>query len=933
MKCNYLRLSTTKSFFTTLFLLFLGVQPLFSIPVNLKINYITKPLGVDGVVYFSWENDDLDRGAKQSAYQILVASSLEKLENNEIDLWDSGKRNSDETVSIIYEGKELKSSGRYFWKVVCWDENEKQTENSSTFETGLFQADDWKGDWIGTGAEAPENDEDFYKKIPAPLFRKSFATTKKVTNARLYISGLGYHEIFLNGSKVSDYWLEPGWTQFAKTVYYNVHDVTEQIQQGENALGVMLGNGWYNPLPLKVFGRNLRNELTIGQPKLICQLKLEYDDGSTELVVSDNSWKTADGPIVRNNVYLGEWYDARKEIDGWCNAGFDDSVWEKVKKAEAPEGKLTWQFIPPIRITRPVLKPFQIIENEPGLYVYDLGQNFAGVIRFKAEAPAGTEIVFRYAELLNEDNTIDVNTSVAGQVKSPGRGGPGAPDVAWQEDRYICKGEGIEVFEPRFTFHGFRYVEVSGLPYKPSLNDMEGLPLNSDIKDISEFECSNELFNKIQDLTEWAMLSNVFSIESDCPAREKFGYGGDMVTVGETYMYNYDMSTFYQKSVRDFDRDAKPNGAMTECAPDIGINQRGLEPGTGSTGWTLAHPFLLEQLYRYYGNIEIVKEQYPSLKKLVDFYNERTPDYLILDCIGDHNSVDERPRPVSAASAYYHHVKILVKLAKVLEKKEDVAKYSELADNIKQAFIEKLVDKKSGKVYSGYQASQVFALYYDLLPPELRKKAFDQLEEQILYARKGHLTTGIFSTKMMLNYLSDNNRDDLSFIMLSQKEYPGYGFMIDNGATTLWENWEVKKHDSKNHPMFGSVSEWFYKSVAGIQQADNSVAFKEIVIKPSLVGDLTWAKGSYHSVRGKISSSWWKFGDDVYLNVTIPANTTATVYLPVINGWQPTIFEGNNKLVDEGEMVLSDENVKIENIRSGYALAKIKAGNYRFIIK
>ena len=910
-------------------------QFLFSAPGNLKVNYLKNPMGIDKPVYFSWEMKDADRGAKQVAYRILVASNEQNIREGTGDIWDSEKVHSSATIHIAYQGRPLEPSRQYFWKVTCWNQNGKVAEETAGFETGLFTEKDWKGQWIGEGKPVPEKDEDFYERNPAPHFRKSFDLDKRIARARLYISGLGYHEVYLNGEKVSDFRLEPGWTQFAKTVYYNVHDVTGHLESGRNVLGVILGNGWYNPFPLRIFGRNFREILTIGKPKLRCQLKIEYEDGSSEMVVSDRTWKVAGGPIIRNNVYLGEWYDARDEIPGWCGTDFDDSSWKKAVAEEAPEGELTWQYIPPVRLTRPVLKPCQMIENEPGRYVYDLGQNFAGVIRFRAQAPAGTEIIFRYAELLNNDGTIDVNTSVAGQVKHPGQGGPGAPDVAWQEDRYICRGEGVEVFEPRFTFHGFRFVEVTGLPCKPSLNDLEGLPLNSDIKDVSEFTCSNGLFNRIQELTEWTMLSNVFSIESDCPAREKLGYGGDMVSVGEAYLYNYDMSSFYQKSVRDFDRDALPSGGMTECAPDIGINARGLEPGTGSPGWTLAHPFLLYQLYRYYGNLQIVKEQYPSLRKLVDFYNERTPGFLILDCIGDLNSVDERPRPVSAASAYYHHVQILVELAKVLGITEDVKKYSELAENIKRAFIERLVEVETGKVFSGYQASQVFALYYDLLPAGVRRKAFQQLEDQIVLERNGHLTTGIFSTKMMLDYLSDQRRDDLSFMVLNQKSYPGYGFMIDNGATTLWENWNIKIHDSKNHPMFGSVSEWFYRSVLGIRQAEHSVAFSDIVIKPSIVGDLTWARGSYHSVRGKIGSSWWKFGDDIHMEVTIPANAEATVYLPLLTGAKPTIQEGNIRLVEKGDVVYGDENLIIKdlNTREGFAEVHLGSGTYHFVIQ
>ncbi len=916
----------------TLFLLSL---PLFSTPVNLKVNYLRAPLGIDSPVFFSWEMDHAERGAMQKAYRILVASTSEELIRNSGILWDSQKVTSSATIQIPYEGIPLHPATPYFWKVICWDQDDEQTESFAEFETGLFCENDWEGGWIGEGRPVPDREEDFYERIPAPHFRKTFQSGKAVTSARLYISGLGYHEVFLNGRKVSDFRLEPGWTQFAKTVYYNVHDVTGLIEEGDNVLGVILGNGWYNPLPLRIFGLNFREILTIGRPKLRCQLRIEFEDGSSKTITSDRSWKVGQGPIVRNNVYLGEWYDARNEIPGWSTVHFNDSAWKNATDEAAPEGKLTWQYIPPIRLVRPVVKPCRLIENEPGRYVYDLGQNFAGVIRFRVQAPSGTEVIFRYAELLHNDKTINVNSSVAGQIKQPGSGGPGAPDIAWQEDRYFCKGGGTETFEPRFTFHGFRYVEVTGLPYRPSLNDLEGLPLNSDIQDVSMFSCSNGLFNRIQEMTDWTMLSNVFSVESDCPAREKLGYGGDIVTVGEAYIYNYDMSSFYQKTLRDFDRDALANGAMTECAPNVGINSRGIEPGAGPVGWTLAHPFILYQLYKYYGNIDIVKEQYPSLKRLVDFYRERTPGYLVLDCIGDHNSVVERPYPVSAASAYYHHVQILAELAGVLGITEDESTYSQLARDIKAAFIDKLVEAETGRVYSGTQASQVFALYYDLLPSDVRRKAFRQLEERILLDQQGHLTTGIFSTKMMLNYLSDQGRDDLSFIMLSQKSFPGYGFMIDHGATTLWENWNIEEHDSENHPMFGSVSEWFYKSVLGIQQSGNSLAFSEIIIKPSIVGDLTWAKGSYHSVRGTIGSSWWKFGETIHLQVTIPANTKATVYLPLPDGGEPTILEGAQILVEQGEIVYDGKDILIEGIQpeGKVVQARVGSGTYHFIVK
>ena len=919
-----------KALFISILLLFSNLVVAINPPKNLKVDYNSQSMGVD-VPHpgFSWEVGDLARGAVQSAYRIIVSSSADLLARGEGDLWDSKKVNSNQTIQVKYQGNPLQSMTRYYWAVKTWNADGQASEFSKPawFETGVLSPAEWQAKWISDHRVPPEKLEDFYDQIPVPLFRKVFNQAREIKNARLYISGLGYYEAYLNGEKIGDHWLDPGWTQYAKTVYYVAHDVTDWVQTGENVLGVMLGNGWYNPLPMKMFGHNLREVLTIGQPKLIAQLKLEYEDGSTEFVTSDESWKTNTGPIVKNNIYLGEWYDARKEQPGWKKADFNDKSWRKAKSAEAPAGELKWQFIPPIKHTK-TLQPVTISEPQEGVYIMDLGQNFAGVIRFKVRAPEGTEIKFRYGELLLEDGNLDIRSTAAAQIKH-GQGGPGAPRVAWQEDRYICKGAGVEVFEPKFTFHGFRYVEITGLPYKPSLNDLQGLRLNSDLPDNSAFTCSNPLFNRIQEVTEWTMLSNVFSVESDCPAREKYGYGGDMVAVGEAYLYNYDMANFYTKSVRDFSRDALPDGAMTECAPNIGVNAKGVTDESGPVGWTLAHPFLLDKLYQYYGDIELVKEQYQPLKDLVDFYHHNVPDHIIMVGIGDHKCVDQRPTPVSSTAFYYHHVKILSKMAGLLDKEQDRKFYSELAEKIKSAFIEKFVDQDNGQVYTHIQAAQVFALYYDLLPEGLQEKALDLLKDEIMIKHNGHLATGIFSTKMMLNVLSDENLDWVNYLMINQKDYPGYGYMIANGATTLWENWGMIPDHSMNHPMFGSVSEWFYRSVLGIQQADNSLAFSDIIIKPAIVDGLTFAEGHYHSVRGKIGSKWWKLGDDLMIDVEIPANTTAKIYLPRLHHRAaPEIYESDVPVPLQKEN--NHEHIKFVDSTNQHFILQVGAGTYHF---
>lgn len=908
-------------------------------PHSLKCEYLEDPLGIDNPrPRFSWMINSDIRGTKQNAYQILVSTSPDALNENQGEVWNSKKISSDNSFHAVYQGGDLKPQTTYFWKVRIWDSNGDVTTFSkpAKFETGLLHKEDWQGQWIGDGSKPPKNDKDFYDKIPAPLFRKSFSINGDLQKARLYISGLGYYEAYLNGDKVSDHLLDPGWTNYGKTTYYAVYDITMMLNTGTNAIGVMLGNGWYNPLPLRLFGRwNLREILTIGQPKVIAQLELTYKDGTKERIITDETWKTAPGPIMKNNIYLGEAYDARNEKEGWTSPDYDDSAWKWATHTTAPGGELEYQFIPAIKHTK-TIEPVAITEPSDGVYVVDMGQNFAGVIRMEVSGEKGTEVKLRYAEVLHEDGNIDVRTSVACQIKEEFSmdGGPGAPETAWQEDRYTLKGGGTEVFQPTFTFHGFRYIEITGYPGKPSLDNFKGIRLNTKLTDVSEFECSNELFNKIQEISDWTFLSNVFSIESDCPAREKFGYGGDMVGAGPAFMMNYDMNAFYAKTVRDFQRDQRKHGGMTECAPDIGINIRGVTEDTGPVGWTLAHPFLLEKLYQFYGNKQIVKEQYIPLKRLVDFYREHVPDYIIRDGISDHNMLGERPRAVTSTAFYYDHARILAKLARVLDKKEDLHKYNQLAENIKQAFINEFVDKESGKVGNRSQTAQTCALFYNLTSDSTTRTNIEKgLIDEIVNKHDSHLSTGIFCTRMMLLHLGELERADLAYAIVNQHDFPGYGFMIKNGATTLWENWEKKIHDSKNHPMFGSVSEWFYASVLGIRPASDAVGFDKIIIKPEVTRHMEWAKGSYQSIRGKIASSWKNEHAKLTFNVQIPFNALAKIFVPLPDDESFTLREGDELLITSRNLEGTTEGLKFIEINENFAIFEAGGGNYHFVVE
>ncbi|MFC1539388.1 family 78 glycoside hydrolase catalytic domain, partial [Candidatus Latescibacterota bacterium] len=895
------------------------------IPAELKCEYREIPLGIDAEhPRLSWVVTSQKRGAVQTAYRILVSSTPEKLSTDEADLWDSGKILSGDNIHIPYGGEKLESGRRCCWKVCVWDRDDRMSDwsGASWWEIGLLDSADWEGDWIGDGKLVPEKDEDFYLDNPAPIFRKEMDISGGIKRARLYICGLGYYEAYINGEKVGDHVLDPGWTHYGKRIFYVTYDITDMLENGTNTFGVMLGNGWYNPLPIRLFGSvNLRNILTIGQPKLIAQVNIEYENGFQEHFASDTSWKVSGGPIVRNNVYLGEKYDARLEQSGWNDNGFDDSGWKNAVAVPAPPGNLQSQYLPPIRVTK-ILKAVALTEPEPNVYIFDMGQNFAGVARLRVQCSAGTNIRIRYGEVLNDDGTLDFRSTAACQIKKGGlKGGPGAPETAWQEDNYICKGGGQEVFASRFGFNAFRYVEVTGYPGKPGLSAIEGLRMNSDLTQVGSFECSNELFNRIQKMVEWTFLSNVFSIESDCPGREKFGYGGDIVTASEAFMYNFDMSNFYTKVVRDFQDAAHPSGGMTECAPDIGINQQGLIRQTGPVGWTLAHPFVIEKMYRFYGNKELIEEQYDTVKRLVDFIHRERPGHIVEKCISDHVSLDPRPIALTATAFYYNHVTAFVEMAKILGKDDDAAEYGKLATEIKDAFIAEFLETGTGKFDSATQAAQIFALYYNLIPDEEFDAAVEILMNEIYDKHDGHVSTGIFSTKMLFDVTRVLDRGETAFTVVDQKAFPGYGYMLEEGGTTLWETWPGNRNASYNHPMFGSVSEWFHRSLGGINPAPDAIGFNNIIIKPQIVGDLEWVNCSYNSIRGKIVSNWEIDGDTLSMEVTIPGNTSAKVYVPA---------EKAEDVTESGVSAGSAETVMYEGMENGLAVFSVGSGEFSF---
>ena len=888
---------------------------------DLKCEQRVDPLGLDILnPRLSWVLESIHRGAKQTAYQILVASDLKQLNANRGDIWDTEKIVSNQPIQIEYRGKKLSSEGIYYWKVRVWDEQGDASDwsESSSWEMGLINQSDWSAEWINDGGEVSENIEENYADNPAPLFRRDFNLTGKIKKARLYITGVGYYEAIINGVRVGDHLLDPGWTDFSKRVLYSTYNVTDIIKNGENSIGVTLGNGWYNPLPLKMWGvYNLREHLTIGQPQFIARLNIEYIDGSTQTIVSNEEWRTHEGPILLNNIYLGEIYDARNEIEGWDSFGFDDRQWINAKIAKNKLGKLQAQNQPPIKITGK-LSPVKLTEPKPGVYIFDMGQNFAGWAKLKVEAPAGTRIKLRYGELLYEDGTLNGLTSVAGQIKGKNAdgtliGGTFSPDTAWQSDTYITSGKGIEYYTPRFTFHSFRYVEVTGYPGNPPMDAIEGFRLSSDLLKTGSFECSNKLFNELQKITEWTFLSNVFSVQSDCPHREKFGYGGDIAVTSDAFIYNFDMSGFYAKVVRDFQDAAHPNGMFTDTAPFVGIDYCGI-------GWALAHPLLLLELYQYYGDISLIEEQYETARKWFELVISEN-DLIITHGLSDHESLAPIPTPEMVTPLYYKSAVMMSELAKIIDRKEDAAKYENLSKEIKDAYLEKFLEKGDGRFAPYTQGSQSFALYTGLTPKNETENAVSELVKNI-EDHDGHLTTGIFGTKYSLDVLSKYGYAEIASKMVSQEGFPGWANMLANGATTLWEHWGFSDNIySHNHPMFGSVSEWFYKWVAGIQADSSAVGFNKITIRPQVISEVDWVKAHYHSGYGKIISEWKRDGNSFNLNITIPVNSTATVYLPA---------KDVTKITEGGADISGVKDVEFLKIENGNAVFMVGSGSYSF---
>ncbi|MEM2151334.1 MAG: family 78 glycoside hydrolase catalytic domain [Candidatus Bathyarchaeia archaeon] len=881
-------------------------------PIELFCEYCVDPIGIDvSKPRFSWMLTHHERGRRQSAYQILVASSEENLAKDFGDMWDSGKVDSSQSVNVEYAGKPLESGKVYYWKVRWWDDKGQVSSWSRTarFEMGLLKPEDWKAKWISGGN----------------LLRKEFTLNGKIKRARAYVSGLGYYELRINGCKVGDRKLDPGWTDYEKIVLYSVYDVIGYLREGRNAVGLMLGNGRYNVKPHRVKPTTpMPAHKHYGEPRAILQLMVEFSDGRQELITTDESWKASRGPIIDDDIYDGEVYDARLEKDGWDLPGYDDSSWENARVVEPPGGVMVSQAtFPPIRAVKK-LQPVSISNPKPNVYIVDFGQNFTGWVRLTVSGPRGTEVKLRYAELLNPDGTI--NTAPNRDAK--------ATDV------YILKGRGVEVYEPRFTYHGFRYVEVTGYPGVLSINDIEGIVVHTDVEPTGGFSCSNQLINNIHKNVLWGQVSNLMSVPTDCPQRdERMGWMGDAQLSAEEAIYNFNMVNFYTKWLRDIKAAQREDGSV----PDVVPPYWSLYPA--DPAWGTACVVIPWYLYLYYGDKRILEENYDVMKRWVDFLTSKAEDYILkFSKYGDWCPPGQilslsTPGEIVSTLCYYEDALLLSKIAHVLGKNEDAKKYAELAEKIREAFNRKYIkgDYYAVSETASYsQTANAIPLYFDIVPPDRREKVIKMLLNDITVTHDYHLNTGIVGTRYLFDALTKCGYIDVAYRVAAQTTYPSWGYMIREGATTIWERWEYlagSGMNSHNHIMFGSIDAWFYKALAGINADPSHPGFEKVVIKPHVVGDLKHVSASLRTIRGLIVSKWFREKDSLTLEVSIPVNSIGEVYVPVVDIKNPVVKEGETVVWRDGEFVQKVQGIMSARREGEYIVFNVGSGKYLFRVE
>lgn len=895
---------------------------------RLTCEYLTDPIGLDGPLpRLSWQVHAPQRGARQTAYQIQVGSEPSWGDAAvAANLWDTGKVLSDHSLHITYAGSDLQPGQRCYWRVRAWDESDTPSlwSDTSAWEMGLLNSGNWQADWI-----TPDWDEDVSQPQPAPLLRRAFRVDSGLVSARLYATSLGVYELRLNSRRVGDAILTPGWTSYDHRIQYQTYDVTDLLCPGDNVVGAMLGDGWYRGY----MGHKGHRSVYGDRLALLLQLQLSYADGRKEIIVSDEAWRATDGPIRLSDLYKGEVYDAQRERPGWDVAGYDDGDWHGVRLLDHSKASVVAQVGPNVR-RQEEIRPECILHSPRGETILDFGQNMVGWVQMRVRGAAGTTITLRHAEVLDSaGNLYTDNLRTADQIT-----------------RYTMVGlpDSDELFEPRFSFQGFRYVAVEGFPGVPTLDNFRGIVLHSEMQPTGTFECSNPLINQLQHNIVWGQKGNLLDVPTDCPQRdERLGWTGDTQVFIRTACFNMDVAAFFTKWLRDLAADQLPNGSVSFVVPDLlaktNTGKFATFPRAGAAAWGDAALICPWTLYLCYGDMRLLEEQYESMVGWVEFMHSRAgdghvwqDDFQFGDWLDYRGPDPRKPAPVTntelVATAFYaYSSRLLAKVAHVMGKVDDAARYADLADKVKTAFNDEFVTP-SGRVGPNTQTAYVLALQFDLLPKSIRPLAVSRLVKEVRRAEY-HITTGFVGTPYLCHVLSRFGHTDIAYELLCQESYPSWLYPVTQGATTIWERWDGIKPDgsfqdasmnSFNHYAYGAIGEWLYRVVAGIELDTEAPGYKRVLIQPQPGGELTHASASLESLYGLIESKWVLGREDFQLAVTIPANTEGVIRLPAQSADEVT----------EGEAALD----KVEGIRGvrqdgDRVVIEVGAGKYEFKVK
>ncbi|HEV2325800.1 MAG TPA: family 78 glycoside hydrolase catalytic domain [Terracidiphilus sp.] len=868
-------------------------------PTHLRCEYLDNPVGIDTPHprFFWWIEQD-GRGASQSAYQILVATSPAILSQNRGDQWDSGKTNSPDTIQVAYAGKPLQTGKDYYWKIRYWDNNGNPSPYSAVarFSMGIMSPQEWKGSWIGGGPTRGNE------------FRKAFTLDGTIKRAQVCVTALGYYELRMNGKRIGRKVLDPAWTTYPKRVLYSTYDVTGDLQNGPNAIGVMLGGGWATLAARKI-------PPYYKSPALLLDMQIEMADGKIVTIATDGSWKTIRGPVLEDSVYNGEVYDARRETPGWDTPGFDDSRWAPAAVVQGSDGIRSAEMMPAIKVVDSIV-PKKVTNPEPGVYVFDMGQNISGWAQLKVRGPAGARVTMRFAEVVYKDGMINRQNLMSAKSR----------------DIYVLKGHGLETYQPRFTYHGFRYVEVTGYPGTPSINSLRGKVVHTAVTPTGSFLASRQILNNIQDAILWSQQTNLFGVPTDCDQRdERQGWMGDAQITSKEAMMNFDMAAFYTNFLRDM-RDAQaPDGSLPPTVP----HKYG--PLHSDLGWQSAFPIITWYMWTHYADRRILQKDEPGIKRYVDFLQHDAKDNVLQDPYGpwgDWVAVENTPLNYLGDIWYYYDVELLSKIETALGNSAEAENYSHLAGQIHDAFNRTFFHADTGEYANGSQTANAMALYMGMPSSEDRSRVVTNLTNDITYYHNTHTTSGFVGIRYLMPVLTKFGRSDLAYELAVQDTYPSWGYMLKHGATTLWELWQDKTGPSMNshdHIMFGSVGAWFYQALAGIDQDAGSAGYRHIRIEPHVVEDLKWASATVQTVRGPVSSSWTHTPSSLALNASIPVGSDGQVQIAFPSDFtSERVTESGRVIWENGHFVPGDSGVSGAKQQGNSLLFDVASGNYAF---